>query len=73
MAAIYITIVQKCARMLIKGKPIEEELNGGGMYINKVVAPFLGEDDLANSVHKQKVINYGSECWTSRLHSMPTC
>ena len=41
MAAIHISIVQKCARMFMKGKPIKEEVTGGGMYINEVVASFL--------------------------------
>ena len=43
IAAIHITILQKCARMFIKGKPIKDELRGSGMYLNKLIAPFLVE------------------------------
>ena len=43
VAAIHITILQKCTRMFIKGKPIKDELRGSGMYLNKLVAPFLVE------------------------------
>ncbi len=38
VAAIHITIIQKCARMFIKEKPIKAVLGSSGMYLNKSIA-----------------------------------
>lgn len=40
VAGIQISIVQKCARMFMNGKPIKEELKSSGLYLNKQAAPF---------------------------------
>lgn len=38
-AGIHISIVQKCCRMFFKNKPVKDQLNGKGIYINKQAAP----------------------------------
>lgn len=40
-ARIYISVIQKCCRMFLKNKPMKEEINGSGIYINKQSAPCI--------------------------------